>query len=691
MQLHHRVLVTLATLTALTVAACAVPEAEVSAPRAASAALHTHGYNDLNQAAGEATLYEVQVRTANACHPDVGSWEQRSACAAKVAPHVPYRAEGMACGHAHELERIRLGTLDDMLEPHTDFRRGITVSYVDERVGANTLWLMPLFVNNDRWAIPDACDNLGSPYAVRDYFHARGTLSRRCIRQGRDEYSASPCWGNGELEELIAQAHERGMKVILDVALNHFGHNYLMYDVASPRPIRERTAAGEPLQALWDFEATFEPELVWPELLDSPEHLALLAEQDPAAATTLASLRQRCPALEGAPLVRAFHMWRVAFDWEREVFSCEGDALERNVPGFYLGANRWDPSGHLGDNHSNHWRDVKFLYHHEDNHGHHWQFVRTREYLFRILNYWASRGVDGFRLDHTTEPTNGLGSNEWKYIVSKVDHYAWRRGQQRPIFLAEEFHEQEEMNKVADIMTEGYVRDMCGRGGRTKDTGWVQQVIDNTRRFDGHTYVMTALETHDERRLTDGTGFDVWTGAGFWGIGAAQWSTPMLLMGQELGEPRRLAFRKSDFLRSRFEPHPQADTLLGYYHRMLTQRERHANRALRSTAYSFLRSRYTGRPDSRILAQARWTPDGSVVFVIHNLWEQDVQQIYTLDGWLVDALGLEHAQRYALVDLLSGQQLGPCHTGAQLSSHFYVALDRDTRAQWLRLEECGAR
>ena len=34
---------------------------------------------------------------------------------------------------------------------------------------------------------------------------------------------------------------------------------------------------------------------------------------------------------------------------------------------------------------------------------------------------------------------------------------------------------------------------------------------------------MTALETHDEKRLTDGTGFDIWTGAGFWAIGASLW------------------------------------------------------------------------------------------------------------------------------------------------------------------------
>lgn len=54
----------------------------------------TADYNELNQSAGGLVLYEVQARTANACHPQVGADRQRQACAARVAPDIGYHAEG---------------------------------------------------------------------------------------------------------------------------------------------------------------------------------------------------------------------------------------------------------------------------------------------------------------------------------------------------------------------------------------------------------------------------------------------------------------------------------------------------------------------------------------------------------------------------------------------------------------------
>jgi len=651
-------------------------------------------YNPNNLSAGTAVLYEVQVRAANACRVDTGAEWQREACRNRVAPEVQYRAEGMTCGSIDDLEAIRLGTLDDMLEPTQDYREGITVSYIRHRVGANTIWLMPLFPNNDIWNIPDACDNLGSPYAVRDYLHAQGTLARSCIQEGRDEYSEEPCWGNDSLEDVIHQAHANGTRVILDVAFNHFGHNYLMYDYVDFYPTRERIANGENLDRLWDFAATDDERLVHPEILDRPEELEDLAARDPFTRGNLDLLLERCPDLTGQDLVVAYNMWRVALDWERAQFPCDTQYLESAVPGFYLGSNSWDPSSRLGDNFTNNWRDVKFLYHHESNRAHTHEFVRQREYLFRILNYWVSRGVDGFRLDHTTDYNGGMGSREWDYILSKVDYYAWRRGQARPIYLAEEFGDQMGMDRVVDIMTEGYVGDMCGRNGRIKDTSHVERVLSNMFRFPGATYVMTALETHDEHRLTSDTGFNVWTGAGFWGIGAATRSTPMILMGQELGEPWGLGFRRSDFLRSRFEGtsnyNPQGDALVGFYHAMMAGRLDVRNRALYSAGESswFLRTRDTNGVDPRIFAMARWSGDGNVVFVFHNLWEQNVSQSYYLPPDLTQRLWIRQDRNYRLVDIISGRQAGSCRRGSDLAWDFYVEMDAGTRMQWLRLESC---
>jgi hypothetical protein len=675
----------------VSLAALLLSGASCSADGSETDDVNASSYNDLNLAAGTMVLYELQVRTANACDPEVGSAEQRAACKAKVAPKVEYQAEGMSCGVIDELQKIKLGTLDDLMEPTQDFKKGITLSYIQSSVGANTVWVMPLFPNNDRWNIPDACDNLGSPYAVRDYFHASGRLSRACIQKGADEYAAEPCWGNGELDALIQKAHERGLKVMLDVAFNHFGHNYLMYDVVDFTPIRERTAAGEDLDRLWLFDETYEESLLHPTLLDRPAALTALAKKDAKQKAGLAALQKKCPKLAGQDLVRAFATWRVAFDWEREKFPCDGGYLEATAPGFYLGKNKVDPSSSPNDKFTNDWRDVKFLFHHEENKAHFWELARVREYLFRVLNYWVSRGVDGFRFDHTTDGDGGMGSNEWKYLTSKVDYYAYQRGQKTPVYLAEEFSDQMEMNKVVDIMTEGYVSDMCGRGGVTKDTAHVEGVVDNMKRFQDRVFVMTALETHDEKRLVDGTGFDMWTGAGFWGIGAAQRSTPMLLAGQELGESWGLGFKRSDYLRARFvgsASYASPESLVPYYKSFIDARLHPSNPALLSPKYAFLSSRYTNQPDARLFAQVKWTSDFNVVFVFHNLWAQDVSQSFFISPELGKTLGIQDGKSYRLVDVTNGAAAVSCRSGADLKVSLDISMTAGTRAKWLRLELC---
>jgi hypothetical protein len=653
--------------------------------------LNAPDYAPVNLAAGSLVLYEAQVRAANACRVDVGTPEQRAACAARVAPPPLYRAEGMTCPTRSELDKVKMGTLDDMVENTADFRSGITVRYVKEKVGANALWLMPLFPNNDQWNVPDACDNLGSPYAVRDYFHASGTLSRACITAGRDEYSAEPCWANDSLDRLLADAHARGTRVLLDVALNHFGHRYLPYDLTDVTLDADRIAGGQDLGELWDFERTFDETLVHPAVLDSPRALATLAQRSDKDGALLGALKTKCPDLSGDALVRSFVAYRLALPNERSNLACTG-FLEDQVPGFYLGKNHLDPSARPGDNFTNNWVDVKFLFHHEENGAHQWEHARDREYLFRILNYWTSRGVDGFRFDHTTDYDGGMGSNEWKYLLGKVSFYAKKRGQAQPVYLAEEFADQEEMNKVVDILTEGYVHDMTGRDGVTKDTRHIEGALENMSRFHDRAFVMTALETHDEKRLVEGTGFDPWTGAGFWGIGASTRSTPMILMGQELGASWGLGFKRSDFLRARFagsgDGMAAPEQLLAYYTRMITARLDRANRALLAPNHAYLRTR-DGGIDDRIFAQVKWSPGANVVFVLHNLWTQDVSQVYAVPGELAARLSLEGDKRYRFTDVLADAAVGTCKTGNELTSEgLYVAMNAATRAQWLRLDPC---
>ncbi len=669
-------------LVLLLISACSSAPSASEATGTSAEAVNATTYNGLNLAAGSTVLYEVQVRTANACDPGVGSAAQRAACAAKVAPTPVYAVQGGSCPSLASLQKIRLGTLDDMMASTTDYASGITLSYIKNTLGANMVWLMPPFPNNDAWGIASPCDNLGSPYAVRDYFHIDPALSSACITAAA---GSGPCWSNATFDALIAQAHSLGLKVMLDVAFNHFGHNYLTYGVAGVTPIRDRVAAGQDLGSLWNFPATEDPALLHPTVLDQPAQIP--------AGKDLTALLARCPSLTGDALVRAYDTWEMAFDWDRQAFDCQNLFLEFEAPGFYVSADQFNPSSHVGDDDSGSWPDVKFLFHHEENAAHQWEFVREREYLFDIMNYWASRGVDGFRLDHSTDPASGLGSNEWKYITSKVDYYAWRRGQATPIYLAEEFAQQQEMNFVVDAETQGYVTYMNGRNGATKNTSFVDGAVAQTGEFDGHAFVMTALEDHDEPRLLSGTGFDYWTGAGFWGIGATTRSMPSILMGQEIGESYPLSFRASDYLRSRFVGSPvyttQGPALLGYYGAMIRARLAPENRALLSPSYALLARTSDGAQNQGLYAAVKWSSDGNVVFVFHNLWEVSTTDTFYIAPSIVSAIGLQPGTLYKLVDALSGQPLGGCSTGAALAYSLYVSLPAGTRAQWARLETCN--
>jgi hypothetical protein len=204
--------------------------------------------------------------------------------------------------------------------------------------------------------------------------------------------------------------------------------------------------------------------------------------------------------------------------------------------------------------------------------------------------------------------------------------------------------------------------------------------------------VMRALETHDEPRLFDHTGFDEWTGAGFWGVGATAWGVPMMLMGQEFGEKYGLSFRRSDLLRSRFYDTPnhfaKGNELIKFYGDMIKSRHDGRNHALLSNSYKFLPLRNNEPNDPRLFAMMKWW-DHDVSFVFHNLWPVGtVEQAFYIPPDVADQTGIQGGNRYKLVNILDGRQVGDCRTGDELKTNFYVKLESHERLQWLRLELC---
>jgi cyclomaltodextrinase len=86
--------------------------------------------------------------------------------------------------------------------------KGVTAR-LDElkSVGVTILWLMPIHpIGQEKKK-----GSIGSPYAVRDY------------------YAINPDYGTKEdLQRLVAEAHKRGMKVIIDIVANHTAWDNVM-------------------------------------------------------------------------------------------------------------------------------------------------------------------------------------------------------------------------------------------------------------------------------------------------------------------------------------------------------------------------------------------------------------------------------------------------------------------------------
>jgi len=67
-------------------------------------------------------------------------------------------------------------------------------------LGVNILWLMPIHPLGEKMRK----GSIGSPYAVRDY------------------YAINPDYGTeADLKRLVSEAHQRGLKVIIDIVANH--------------------------------------------------------------------------------------------------------------------------------------------------------------------------------------------------------------------------------------------------------------------------------------------------------------------------------------------------------------------------------------------------------------------------------------------------------------------------------------
>ena len=85
---------------------------------------------------------------------------------------------------------------------------GVTARLDDlHDLGVNILWMMPIHPIGEKFRKGE----LGSPYSIRDY------------------YAVDPNYGTlDDFKKLVAGAHQRGMKVIMDIVANHTAWDSVM-------------------------------------------------------------------------------------------------------------------------------------------------------------------------------------------------------------------------------------------------------------------------------------------------------------------------------------------------------------------------------------------------------------------------------------------------------------------------------
>jgi Alpha amylase, catalytic domain len=118
-----------------------------------------------------------------------------------------------------------ISTIDDMLG---DLPGHYSLAKL-AREGVNCVWVQVPY-RIDLWDGLDAVDDAGSDYASTDWFSIDPELSLEARGVPPWDLDLQHRLANEAMRRFVAEAHERGMKVIFGIAPNHVGHNYIFRD-----------------------------------------------------------------------------------------------------------------------------------------------------------------------------------------------------------------------------------------------------------------------------------------------------------------------------------------------------------------------------------------------------------------------------------------------------------------------------
>jgi hypothetical protein len=522
------------------------------------------------------------------------------------------------------------GTFADMMgtgSPATDGK--YTLAYLAAQ-GVTGLWLQPIF-EIEKWDHRPQSDDAGSPYAVKDYFTPRFELCK--TSHGLTGEPARQA-AIAEVKAFIQQAESLGIRVLLDVALNHVGHNYQFRDLfKKPDGTREVRANDFSQVAVDEAQLrTIERRLADPQITKTMERLA--------------------PHVYGK--------------WGD---SNGASKVEEIAPGGWF-----------------EWPDTKQLNHGRSRHGYHWTDdlpsaaqLKVQDWLTRVLEFWAvDVGVHGFRLDHLTGLPERFLDHGLNKVQAEVDRL---RPGKRLFILGEDFHTNAVTRHWLDAGQGGWFHELR----RVRNPQHLEWVIEHPWFKD-----LLALGSHDEARFIHDFGDDPGGASRMLALMQLLGGPSASVIGDARGEWQQLAFKQYAGVPALRSSDAAADT-------MATIKRRAGLAKLRSPALKDSNRRWLkpndGSTDTSLFAITRFADDkqAPLVFIAGNFADHQRSNLFRLDD---DARArIDPTKRYQVTDAMNDDPratLWPSpKTGREiLEQGLYVSLAAD-QVQALTLRAVG--
>lgn len=348
--------------------------------------------------------------------------------------------------------------------------------------GVNAIRLQPPF-RSDPWDKRHPYDTAGSPYAATDFFSVDPRASKDATGVPAWDKDKAMKLANAEFKRFVDKAHSLGIEVILDIALNHTGHNYTFRDYFEDRPAGERVLRNN-----------------FSQIALNPEQLSVIEGR----------LKNANPS-------------QYAEDLFPQMFASKYH--DRN------GAQNVNDT--IGGGNGE-WADTKQLNHGVFNYG--CDEGRTGmndkvvDWYTRILKFWVNEmGVDGFRLDHATN----LPSTFYERSLNQL-----QASTKKPIaIVGEDFNQHEKIGPFVDALESGWYRVLVDatKGLRAND---IRDVLSS-----GYFNETLRVGNHDEKRIINEFGGDLMAATRFQTMMQLMGGWFTSLMGDELGEGKQFEFK----------------------------------------------------------------------------------------------------------------------------------------------------